>query len=91
MRTFSVDGFEVGAGRPLFLICGPCVIESEEHALRIGRAVRDAAAEAGTPAVFKASFDKANRTSVDSLPRPGARRRPAHLGRGQGPRPACPC
>ncbi len=71
MSGFSVGGFEVGAGRPLFLICGPCVIESEEHAVRMGRAVRDAAAEAGVQAIFKASFDKANRTSVASYRGPG--------------------
>jgi len=55
----------------LFLISGPCVIESREHAIKIGRAVAQAAQAAGLPAVFKASFDKANRTSVDSFRGPG--------------------
>ena len=50
----------------LFVISGPCVIESAEHALQIGRTVAEAARSAGLPAVFKASFDKANRTSGSS-------------------------
>ncbi len=71
MSTISVGGFQAGSGQPLFLVCGPCVIESEEHAVRMGRAVRDAAAAAGVPVIFKASFDKANRTSIDSYRGPG--------------------
>lgn len=55
----------------LFLISGPCVIESREHAIKIGKAVAEAAQAVGLPAVFKASFDKANRTSVDSFRGPG--------------------
>ena len=54
------------AKRGLFVISGPCVIESAEHALKIGRAVAAAARSAGLPAAFKASFDKANRTSGSS-------------------------
>ena len=48
----------------LVLIAGPCVIESEEHAGRMADAIAAIAAEAGFPYVFKASFDKANRTSL---------------------------
>ncbi len=59
------------ARKGLFAICGPCVIESPEHARTIGRAVAQAASAAGVPAVFKASFDKANRTSRDSYRGPG--------------------
>jgi 2-dehydro-3-deoxyphosphooctonate aldolase (KDO 8-P synthase) len=63
---------EVVLGRaPLVLIAGPCVIESEDHALATGRAVRDIARLAGMPYVFKASFDKANRTSIASFRGPG--------------------
>jgi 2-dehydro-3-deoxyphosphooctonate aldolase (KDO 8-P synthase) len=63
---------EVVLGRaPLVLIAGPCVIESEDHALATGRAVRDIARLAGMPYVFKASFDKANRTSIASVRGPG--------------------
>ena len=54
------------AREALFVISGPCVIESAEHALQIGHAVAAAARSAGLPAVFKASFDKANRTSGSS-------------------------
>jgi 2-dehydro-3-deoxyphosphooctonate aldolase (KDO 8-P synthase) len=58
-------------GRDLVLIAGPCVIESEQHAVSIGRAVAAIAAKAGVPYVFKASFDKANRTSLSSYRGPG--------------------
>ena len=54
------------AKRRLFVIGGPCVIESAEHALQIGHALAEAANSAGLDAVFKASFDKANRTSQSS-------------------------
>jgi len=56
-----------------FIIAGPCVIESEAHALELGAAIRDAVAAAGLPYIFKASFDKANRTSLDSYRGPGLR------------------
>lgn len=59
-------------GRPgLVLIAGPCVIESESHALGLGREIAAAAKAAGLPYVFKASFDKANRTSLTSFRGPG--------------------
>jgi 2-dehydro-3-deoxyphosphooctonate aldolase (KDO 8-P synthase) len=60
-----------GTGHPLAFILGPCVIESESHAVDLGLAIRAAAAAAGVPAVFKASFDKANRTSISSYRGPG--------------------
>jgi 2-dehydro-3-deoxyphosphooctonate aldolase (KDO 8-P synthase) len=56
------------------LIAGPCVIESDEHTLQIGRAIAAIAREAGVPYVFKASFDKANRTSLSSFRGPGLER-----------------
>jgi len=62
-----VGGHEVGDGRPLLLIAGPCVLESEAQALSHARQVKALAARHGLPAVFKASFDKANRTSVKSF------------------------
>ena len=62
---------QLTAGDRFFVICGPCVIESREHALKIGRSVADAAESAGVAAVFKASFDKANRTSASSYRGPG--------------------
>ncbi|MFL5262467.1 MAG: 3-deoxy-8-phosphooctulonate synthase [Anaeromyxobacteraceae bacterium] len=63
----TVGGHEVGDGRPLLLIAGPCVLESEAQALAHARRVAALARAHGVPAVFKASFDKANRTSVKSF------------------------
>lgn len=74
MHTVSAGGVRFGAGRPLTLIAGPCVIESAAHAEELAAAVRDAAARVGTPFVFKASFDKANRTSLSSYRGPGLAR-----------------
>ncbi len=63
---------EVVLGRPgLVLIAGPCVVESEAHAVSLGKAIAAAARKAGLPFVFKASFDKANRTSLKSFRGPG--------------------
>jgi 2-dehydro-3-deoxyphosphooctonate aldolase (KDO 8-P synthase) len=75
MRT-EVVPVDVGAEAPLggpalVLIAGPCVIESEDHAVGLARAIRDAARRAGMPFVFKASYDKANRTSIRSFRGPG--------------------
>jgi 2-dehydro-3-deoxyphosphooctonate aldolase (KDO 8-P synthase) len=60
-----------GGGAPLLLIAGPDMIESEAHALKMARALAQIAAERRMPFVFKASFDKANRTSIDSPRGPG--------------------
>ncbi|MHC4448338.1 MAG: 3-deoxy-8-phosphooctulonate synthase, partial [Planctomycetota bacterium] len=65
------DSLSVGGGMPLVLIAGPCVIESEAHCLALGGRIKAVAAEHGFPLVFKASFDKANRTSVHSYRGPG--------------------
>jgi 2-dehydro-3-deoxyphosphooctonate aldolase (KDO 8-P synthase) len=64
-------GLSVGDGGPLLLIAGPCVIESEAHAVETALAVRDIADRAGVSYVFKASYDKANRTSMRSYRGPG--------------------
>jgi len=61
----------LGGNSPLFLIAGPCVIESEAHVRKIAESVATAAADAGVPYVFKASYDKANRSSVTSFRGPG--------------------
>lgn len=63
--------FSVGAGQPLFLLAGPCVIESERHALQMAARLSAAARELGVPFVFKASYDKANRTALGSYRGPG--------------------
>ena len=61
----------LGGTAGLFLIAGPCVIESRRHALFLARALKTIAEATGTPFVFKASFDKANRSSRDSFRGPG--------------------
>lgn len=66
-----VGAVTIGGGHPLVLIAGPCVIESHAHALDVATAVRDIARRCGVPYVFKASFDKANRTSATSFRGPG--------------------
>jgi 2-dehydro-3-deoxyphosphooctonate aldolase (KDO 8-P synthase) len=60
-----------GGGNPLFLIAGPCVIESEAHARSMAERVAKIASEAGVPYIFKASYDKANRSSVKAFRGPG--------------------
>lgn len=61
----------VGRGRPLVLIAGPCVIESEEHSLRLAERIAAIARRVELPLVFKASYDKANRSSIASFRGPG--------------------
>ncbi len=60
----------IGGGQ-LFLIAGPCVIESEAHALKMAEAIADVCREKKLPCIFKASYDKANRTSIRSFRGPG--------------------
>jgi 2-dehydro-3-deoxyphosphooctonate aldolase (KDO 8-P synthase) len=61
----------IGGGAPLAFIAGPCVIESEGHAVRMARVLRETARRIGVPYIFKSSFDKANRTSAASFRGPG--------------------
>jgi 2-dehydro-3-deoxyphosphooctonate aldolase (KDO 8-P synthase) len=68
--SFKVGDVTVGDGS-LFLIAGPCVIESEEHALKIAECIAGVARALKMPYIFKASYDKANRTSVKSYRGPG--------------------
>jgi 2-dehydro-3-deoxyphosphooctonate aldolase (KDO 8-P synthase) len=65
---------QLGAGSKLFLIAGPCVIESERHARKMADRLSVTARRVGIPFIFKASFDKANRTSIDSFRGPGMER-----------------
>jgi 2-dehydro-3-deoxyphosphooctonate aldolase (KDO 8-P synthase) len=60
-------GFDVGLDKPLFLIAGPCVIESRELALETARRLKEICGELGVPLIYKASFDKANRSSGKSF------------------------
>jgi len=67
IRPVTVAPGVVCGGKLPMLIMGPCVIESEKHAIRMARTVKAAAARIGFPVVFKASYDKANRTSHASF------------------------
>ncbi len=69
-QGFSIGQVNVGNGG-LFLIAGPCVIESEQHALKMAEAIAKVAADKKIPYIFKASYDKANRTSIRSFRGPG--------------------
>ena len=70
-REITLGSLRLGGGNPLFLIAGPCVIESEAHARKMAEQVARIAADAGVPYIFKASYDKANRSSVKSFRGPG--------------------
>jgi len=67
---FKVGNVEIGGGE-LFLIAGPCVIESEEHAIKMAESISGVARALRLPCIFKASYDKANRTSLKSYRGPG--------------------
>lgn len=71
MRTVRIGKVEIGAGRPLALLAGPCVIEGLDRSLKIGRGIKDIADRLGIPYIFKASFDKANRSSFAGFRGPG--------------------
>jgi 2-dehydro-3-deoxyphosphooctonate aldolase (KDO 8-P synthase) len=62
-QSFEIGPVQVGTGQ-LFLIAGPCVIESEAHARTMAEAIQRITSDLGIPYIFKASYDKANRTSV---------------------------
>lgn len=69
-REFEIGPVHVGVGQ-LFLIAGPCVIESEAHSRKMADAIQRITSDLGVPYIFKASYDKANRTSVKSFRGPG--------------------
>jgi 2-dehydro-3-deoxyphosphooctonate aldolase (KDO 8-P synthase) len=68
--SFQVEGVRIGSG-DLFLIAGPCVIESEKHALFMAEVIKGVTRALNIPFIFKASYDKANRTSMRSFRGPG--------------------
>ena len=68
--SFQVEGVRIGSGN-LFLIAGPCVIESEKHALFMAEVIKGVTRSLNVPFIFKASYDKANRTSIRSFRGPG--------------------
>jgi len=65
IKPFKVGNVTVGGGE-LFLVAGPCVVESESHALKMAHAIRTITERVGVPYIFKSSYDKANRTSMNS-------------------------
>src|SRR5262245_64818556 len=69
-RSAVVGGIRLGAGR-LFLIAGPCVIENPRHPFQVAARLKDITEELGIPLIFKASYDKANRSSLGSYRGPG--------------------
>jgi 2-dehydro-3-deoxyphosphooctonate aldolase (KDO 8-P synthase) len=70
-QTFSIGHIPVGGGAPLFFIAGPCVIESETHAMGLAEKLAEVSRSLGIPLIFKASYDKANRSSLESFRGPG--------------------
>jgi 2-dehydro-3-deoxyphosphooctonate aldolase (KDO 8-P synthase) len=72
ISSFQVGDVHIGSGN-LFLIAGPCVIESEEHAMRMAEIIKGVTKALGIPFIFKASYDKANRTSIRSFRGPGVK------------------
>ena len=79
-HEFEIGPVHVGAGQ-LFLIAGPCVIESEAHVHKMADAIQRVTSDLGVPYIFKASYDKANRTSVKSFRGPGLKEGTAILRR----------
>src|SRR5882757_5289246 len=71
VHPLTLGDMTIGGGSPLVLIAGPCVIESEPHATELAGQLADIARRAGVPFIFKASYDKANRTSGRSFRGPG--------------------
>jgi 2-dehydro-3-deoxyphosphooctonate aldolase (KDO 8-P synthase) len=71
VHPVTISDITIGNGAPLAFIVGPCVIESAQHALEIADAIRDIGRRCAVPVIFKASYDKANRTSRESFRGPG--------------------
>ena len=80
VTPFKVGDVELGGGE-LFLIAGPCVVESEAHAMKMAEAIRRITRQLGVPYIFKASYDKANRTSATAHRGPGVEEGLRVLGR----------
>jgi 2-dehydro-3-deoxyphosphooctonate aldolase (KDO 8-P synthase) len=70
-REIPLGSLRLGGNNPLFLIAGPCVIESESHARSMAERIAKIASDSGVPYIFKASYDKANRSSVKAFRGPG--------------------
>ncbi len=70
-RELKIGNVALGGGLPVALIAGPCVIESAQHAYDTAKSLKEITAAQGVPFIFKASYDKANRSSLDSFRGPG--------------------
>ncbi len=70
-KIIKIQNIKIGEGHPFVLIAGPCVIESEAMTMKVAGAIKKIASKLKVPFVFKCSYDKANRTSVDSFRGPG--------------------
>ena len=73
MGDVRVGSISIGADHPLVLIAGPCVIESDELVMQTALKLTEIASRVGMPLIFKSSYDKANRSSIDSFRGPGLR------------------
>jgi len=71
MREISIDTIKIGRNHPLLVVAGPCVIEDEETTFHTAERLKEICDSAGFPLLFKSSYDKANRSSVDSYRGPG--------------------
>ena len=71
MEIVKIGSYQVGQGHPLLIMAGPCVLEGYERSLAIGKRAKAICEKLGLPYVFKASYDKANRSSLDSFRGPG--------------------
>ncbi|MFH0790032.1 MAG: 3-deoxy-8-phosphooctulonate synthase [Candidatus Omnitrophota bacterium] len=74
IKEMKVGGIKIGSDNPLVLIAGPCVIESEKMCLETAKKIKDIASRLDIPFIFKSSFDKANRLSLDSYRGPGLKK-----------------
>ncbi len=74
MNTVQVGNFSIGNGQPLALLAGPCVLEELDRCLLIGKTIKEITGRLGIPYVFKASFDKANRSSFNGFRGPGLKK-----------------
>ena len=74
LKPIALGRLRLGGGRPLFLIAGPCVVESPTHPAKVARRLVEITGELGIPLIFKASYDKANRSSIGSYRGPGMER-----------------
>ncbi len=74
MHQIRIGDIKIGDANPLVLIAGPCVIESEAHCLQMAKRIKEITHRLGIPFIFKSSFDKANRLSIDSYRGPGLKK-----------------